>query len=63
MKIKKTEHKPDFKPIVIQITVESQEDMEMLKAMARRNIMIPEAVGDEYFTKCQNFLDELREKL
>lgn len=63
MKIEKTEHKSDFKPFVIQIIVESQEDKEMLEVMARRNIMIPETVGPKYFVKCQEFLDELRKKL
>lgn len=63
MKIEKTEHKSDFKPFVIQIIVESQEDKEMLEAMARRNILIPEAVGVTHFVKCQEFLNELAKKL
>lgn len=63
MKIEKTEHKSDFKPFVIQIIVESQEDKEMLEAMAVKNITIPEVIGPPYFTKCQSFLSELRKKL
>jgi hypothetical protein len=69
MKIEKHTPTPQFKPISIIITIETEEEKEMLDKLARYNVSIPELLYPEMdnvndFNKRQmteRFLDELRE--
>jgi hypothetical protein len=69
MKIVKTSSTPQFKPISITITIETEEEREILDKLARYNISIPELLypnmdnEDDYLKRqmTERFLDELRE--
>ena len=47
MKIEKTTPRPSFQPITVQITIETQEELEALQTMSRFNVSIPELLSNE----------------
>ena len=69
MKIEKHTPTPQFKPISIIITIETEEEKEMLDKLAQYNVSIPKLLYPDMdnvndFNKRQmteRFLDELRE--
>ena len=46
MKVEKHTPTPQFKPISVTITIETEEELEALKEMALLNITIPEVVAN-----------------
>jgi hypothetical protein len=69
MKIEKHTPTPQFKPISITITIETEEEKEMLLRLTRYNISIPELLYtdmdnvNDYLKRqmVERFLDELNE--
>ena len=47
MKIEKTSPTPQFKPISITITIETEEELIALQTISRFNVSIPELLSDE----------------
>lgn len=62
MKIEKVSEK-SFKPIQITITIESENELSMLKHMCRWDVSIPKLLIDSEKLACFNFLRNLADKL
>lgn len=63
MKIEKHTPPPQFKPISVTITIETEEEKEMLLKLTRYNISIPELLYTDRDNRkmVEQFLDELNE--
>jgi len=64
MKIKKVnDKKSEFKPIVLNITIESIEEYNAIIEMSSFDISIPNLLDDVYRDCIREFLDDLRIKI
>jgi len=64
MKIEKVNNKKsEFKPIVLNITIESIEEYNAIIEMSSFEISIPNLLDDVYRDCIREFLDDLRTKL
>jgi len=58
MKITKNTH--PFIPIVIEITIESQLELDSIIEMTQRNVSIEDLIPKIYFTDAKEFLEKIR---
>lgn len=61
MKVNKITTQPEFQPVTLQITIESQEEFDLLKTLFATNETVPEAMFEEgYISKTKrDILSEL----
>lgn len=46
MKVQVTEEKPSFRPLQVTILIETEEELKTLKTFARKNVSVPEFLGE-----------------
>ena len=64
MKIEKHTPTPQFKPISVTITIETEEELEALQTMSRFNVSIPELVSNrEHQHIIHDFLGMIQDEI
>lgn len=49
MKVQKITAQPEFQPVTLQITIESQEEFDLLKTLFATDVSIPQVLYDERY--------------